>query len=147
MDKKLKLTLEKIIKVLNDDEVDDLLAMMGLDKQLVLSELADDVKDDERVTDRIIATGIAQDNGDSAGKAMGDIIELHADSPEELNKNLHGDDAELYSGSEKEAVTDLASGMSLDDAADKARAGQIADAVNKTIIDSVKEGENRDFFK
>ena len=147
IDHKLKNVLIKAIGALNDDEVDLLLDEMGIDKKLVLEDIADEHKTDERGAAYFNTIAAAEDNGDGTDKAIGDIVDSHVYSPEELNKHLHDDDAELYSGSEKDAVTDLASGMSLDDAADKARAGQIADAVNKTIIDSVKEGENRDFFK
>ena len=100
MDKRLKLILEKVVKGLSDEEVDTLFSGLGINKKL-LEELADDVKDDERLTANIKALDTAQDNGDGAGKAMSDIVDSHADTAAELYKNLQGDDAELYNDDEE----------------------------------------------
>jgi len=73
-----------------------------------LEEKADKSKKYERAIAHINAMDIAQDNGDGTDKAISDILESDAKSPEELNKKLNDDDAELYTEEEKTALGSIA---------------------------------------
>lgn len=76
-----------------------------------LEKKADETKDTERAAAHLDAIDVAQDNGDGAGKAINDILESDAKSPEELNKKLNGDDAELYNDKELTALGNIANAI------------------------------------
>ena len=148
---KIKIILKKMIPVIDDDELDILCDKLGIDKNTVLEDIADDVKGGARQVSTLETISDRQDEGESLGKILDEFQEAEINNPESLQEKLHPG-KELYSGGklsgEKDAITALAAGKdSLEDYADLSKAEARYDARDKMMADRADNGEKYRYIR